>query len=102
MLGATKNGFEWMGRISHKQAVDYQDKIDGRVFGTAFNETDASANIGLHGKWGYSHLGFVLFDDLQEIPDGSRDSATRQFTRQIFENPDTVRQIVSRSDLDSY
>jgi iron complex outermembrane recepter protein len=100
MLGATKNGFEWMGRISHKQAVDYQDKIDGRVFGTAFNETDASVNLGLHGKWGYSHLGLVLFDDLQEIPDGSRDSL-RRFTRQISE-ADTVRQVGSQSDLDSY
>ena len=101
MLGATKNGLEWMGRISHKQAVDYQDKIDGRVFGTAFKETDASASLGLHRKWGYSHLDFVLFDDLQEIPDGSRDSLTRQFTRQISE-ADTVRQIVSEHDLNSY
>ncbi len=101
MLSATKNGFEWMGRISHKQAVDYQDKIDGRVFGTAFNETDANGSIGLHRKWGYSHLDFVLYDDLQEIPDGSRDSLTRRFTRQISE-ADTVRQIVSQQDLDSY
>ncbi|HEY4063410.1 MAG TPA: TonB-dependent receptor [Puia sp.] len=101
MLGATKNGVEWMARISHKQAVDYQDKIDGRVFGTAFNETDANASLGLHRKWGYSHLDFVLYDDLQEIPDGSRDSATRRFTRQISE-ADTVRQIVSQHDLDSY
>ena len=101
MLGATKNGLEWMGRLSHKQAVDYQDKIDGRVFGTAFNETDANASVGLHRKWGYSHLDFVLYDDLQEIPDGSRDSATRRFTRQISE-ADTVRQIVSDADLNSY
>jgi len=101
MLGATKNGLEWMARISHKQAVDYKDKIDGRVFGTAFNETDAGASLGLHRKWGYSHLDFVLFDDLQEIPDGSRDSATRRFTRQISE-ADTVREIVSNSDLNSY
>ena len=101
MLGATKNGVEWMGRISHKQATNYQNKIDGRVFGTAFNETDANASIGVHGKWGYSHLNFVLYDDLQEIPDGSRDSASRRFTRQITES-DTVRQIVSDADLNSY
>jgi len=103
MLGATKNGLEWLARISHKQAVDYRNKIDGRVFGTAFNETDANASLGLHRKWGYSHLDFVLYDDLQEIPDGSRDSATGKFTRQIYEgDADTVRQIVSQSDLDSY
>jgi iron complex outermembrane receptor protein len=103
MLGATKNGLEWLARISHKQAIDYQDKIDGRVFGTAFNETDGNASFGLHRKWGYSHLDFVLFDDMQEIPDGSRDSATGKFTRQIYDgNADTIRQIVSNADLNTY
>ena len=101
MLGATKNGVEWMGRISHKQATNYQDKYDGRVFGTAFNETDLNASVGIHRKWGYSHLSVVLYDDKQEIPDGSRDSASRRFTRQISE-ADTVRQIVSDADLNSY
>jgi len=101
MLGATKNGFEWMGRISHKQATNYQDKYDGRVFGTAFNETDANAFLGLHRKWGYSHLNFIMYDDLQEIPDGSRDSVTGRFTKQISE-ADTIRQIVSNADLNSY
>jgi iron complex outermembrane receptor protein len=101
MLSGTKNGFEWMGRISHKQATNYQNKFDGRVFGTSFNETDANAVIGVHRKWGYSTLNFVLFDDQQEIPDGSRDSATRKFTRQITEE-DTVRDIVSDADLKSY
>lgn len=102
MLGATKNGLEWMVRISHKEAVDYQDKIDGRVFGTAYNETDGNASLGLHRKWGYSHLDFVFYNDLQEIPDGSRDSLTRQFTRQIEEDEDAPRQIVSQHDLNSY
>lgn len=101
MFGATNKGFEWMGRLTHKQATNYTDKYDGRVFGTAFNETDLNASIGLHRKWGYSHLSFVLYNNNQEIPDGSRDSATRRFTRQITEE-DTVRQIVSDHDLNSY
>lgn len=100
-LGATKNGFEWFGRVSHKQATNYQNKVDGRVFGTAFNETDANATFGLHKKWGYFHLDFVLYNNEQEIPDGSRDSATWKFTRQITE-ADTVREIVSDADLKSY
>jgi len=101
MLGAAKNGFEWSGQISHKQATNYQNKYDGRVYGTGFSETDANASLGLHGKWGYSHLNLVLFDNLQEIPDGSRDSATRAFTKQITE-ADTVRPIVPASQLNSY
>ena len=101
MLGANKNGIEWMARLSHKQATNYQNKFDGRVYGSAFNETDASASIGIHRKWGYSHVNFVLYDDLQEIPDGSRDSASRRFTKQITE-ADTIRPIVSDAELNSY
>ena len=101
MLGATKNGFEWMGRISHKEATNYRNKYDGRVYNTAFKETDASVSLGLHKKWGYSHIGFELYDDLQEIPDGSRDSVTRKFTKQITEE-DTIRPIVTDAELKSY
>ncbi|MEP7142166.1 MAG: TonB-dependent receptor [Ferruginibacter sp.] len=101
MLQGNKNGFEWMGRISHKAATNYQNKMDGRVYNTGFKETDANLAIGLHRKWGYSHLSFSIFDDLQEIPDGSRDSASRKFTRQITE-ADTTRQIVPDPDLKSY
>lgn len=101
MLESTVNGIDWIARISHKPATDYIDKYDGRVFGTAYNETDANASVGVHRNWGYSHLSFSMFDDLQEIPDGSRDSATRKFTRQISEE-DTAREIVSIHDLNSY
>ena len=101
MLGGTKNGFEWLGRISHKQATNYQNKTDGRIYGTAFNETDATAYLGLHGNWGFSHLSVSLYDDLQKIPDGSRDSLTGKFTKQITED-DTFRPIVSDAELQSY
>jgi iron complex outermembrane receptor protein len=101
MLGATKNGVEWMGRVSHKEATNYQNKYDGRVYNTGFKETDASVNLGLHRKWGYSHLDFVLYDDLQEIPDGSRDSASRSFTKQISD-ADQFRPIVPDAELNSY
>jgi iron complex outermembrane receptor protein len=87
--------------VSHKQASNYQNRYDGRVYGTAFNETDFSAHIGLNKQWGYSDLNFSLFNDLQEIPDGSRDSTTRKFTKQITEE-DTVRPIVSDAELNSY
>jgi iron complex outermembrane receptor protein len=101
MMKGTKNGLEWMGRLSHKEASNYSNGADGRVYNTAFNETDATASIGLHRAFGYSHLNISLFDDLQEIPDGSRDSATRQFTKQITDS-DTYRPIVTEKELHSY
>ncbi len=95
------NDYIFNVRVSHKQATNYQDKYDGRVYNTAFNETDVSGNVGVNKSWGYSHLTLSMFNDLQEIPDGSRDSASRKFTKQITE-ADSVRQIVSNSELNSY
>lgn len=100
-LAGNNNGFVWGGRISDKQATNYQNKQDGRVFGTSFKESDANAYIGLNKHWGYSHLKLSVFDDLQSIPDGSRDSISRKFTKQINE-ADTIRPIVFDKELDSY
>ena len=100
-LNGNKKGIIWGGVISHKQATNYQNRLDGRVYGTAFNESDLNVFAGLNKQWGYSHLSFSLFNDLQEIPDGSRDSLTRKFTKQITE-ADTFRPIVSDSELNSY
>jgi iron complex outermembrane receptor protein len=100
-FGGNSKGFIWGGEVSHKQATNYKNKYDGRVYGTAFNETDLSGYFGLNKQWGYSHLKFSLFDDLQEIPDGSRDSVSRKFTKQITE-ADTFRPVVSDDELNSY
>jgi iron complex outermembrane recepter protein len=100
-IAGNENGVVWGGRVSHKQATNYQNKYDGRVYSTAFNETDANAMIGLNRSWGFSHFNFSIFNDLQEIPDGSRDSTTRKFTKQISE-VDTFRPIVSESELNSF
>jgi len=100
-IGGHTDDFIWGGTFTHKIATNYKNKYDGRVYNTGFAETDASANVGINKNWGYSHFGFALFDDLQEIPDGSRDSATRKFTKQITE-ADTYRPIVSDAELNSY
>jgi len=101
MLAGNENGLAWRFRASHKMATNYENKIDGRVYGTGFQETDASAFVGINKQWGFSHLNITLYDDLQEIPDGSRDSLTRKFTKQITE-ADTVRPIVSNKELNQY
>lgn len=101
MLSGNHKGFYWLGRVSHKEAKNYRDKIDGWVYGTNYRETDASASFGVNRGWGYSHLDLTLFDDLQAIPDGSRDSVTRRFTKQTTED-DLFRPIVPYSELNSY
>jgi len=104
-LAGNKNDINWSTRFSRKDATNYQDPIDGRVYGTAYQETDAAGTIGVQKGWGFSNLSFSLFDDLQEIPDGSRDLVTRKFTKQIYDGPfDTMnrRPIVSPQELSSY
>jgi len=100
-FAGNENGIVWGGRFSGKMAKDYQNSVDGRVYGTGFNESDVNGYVGLNKQWGYSHIRFSLYDDLQQIPDGSRDSATHKFTRQITEE-DTIRPIVSDDQLNSY
>ncbi len=100
-LQGNNNGLVWGTVLSDKEAKDYQNQHDGRVYATGFKEKDARAMVGLNKSWGSSYLNASIFDDLQDIPDGSRDSITRQFTKQITD-ADTYRPIVSPSELNSY
>ncbi|MDB5144094.1 MAG: TonB-dependent receptor [Mucilaginibacter sp.] len=100
-LQGNNNGLVWGTIISAKEAKDYQNQHDGRVYGTGYQEKDARIMVGLNKSWGYSYLNASVFDDQQEIPDGSRDSLTRKFTRQINDE-DIFRPIVPGSVLNSY
>ena len=100
-LSGNTKGFVWGTRASFKKASDYQNKYDGRVYGTKYNETDLNTYFGLNKSWGYSHFNFTLYDNQQEVPDGSRDSASRKFTKQVTEI-DTTRPIVTNEELSSY
>lgn len=100
-LYGNQNGLVWGTVLSAKEAKDYQNQHDGRVYATGYQEKDARVMVGLNKSWGYSYFHASLYDDLQDIPDGSRDSATRQFTRQITED-DMFRPIVSGPELNSY
>jgi iron complex outermembrane receptor protein len=100
-LQGNQNGLVWGTVISAKGAKDYQNQHDGRVYNTAYQERDARAMIGVNKSWGYSYFNASIFDDQQEIPDGSRDSITRKFTKQISED-DAFRPIVTNAELNSY
>ena len=96
-----QNGFVWGSVLSFKTAKDYQNLHDGRVFATGFLEKDMRIILGINKSWGYTRLNASLFDDLQDIPNGSRDSISRNFTKQITDS-DTFRPIVSQTELNSY
>ncbi|OCX50321.1 hypothetical protein BEL04_23500 [Mucilaginibacter sp. PPCGB 2223] len=100
-LQGNNNGFVWGTVISAKAAKDYRDQHDGRVYGTNYQEKDARFMVGINKSWGYSYLNASVFDDEQAIPDGSRDSVSRAFTKQVTE-ADLFRPIVSADELNSY
>lgn len=75
----------WAFRGSERIARNYNNPIDGRVYNTSFRTMNASALVGYRSAKGYTHLNLTLYDNLQGIPDGSRDSLTRKFTYQVYE-----------------
>jgi iron complex outermembrane receptor protein len=95
----------WMLRGSYRLAKNYSNAVDGKVYNTGFDERNLSALLGFTGEHGHTYLNFTLYDNLQGIPDGSRDSLTRKFTKQVNEGDlDDIkgRPIVSDADLNSY
>lgn len=92
-------------RGSYRIAKNYMNSIDGRVYNTGFRETNTSASVKHISNNGFSALNFTLYDNLQGVPDGSRDSLTRKFTKQIFEgalDDVTNRPVVTNKELNSY
>ena len=105
LLDYSDKHFLFAIRGSYRIAKNYRNSIDGSVYNTNFNEKNISALFGYKTGKGYTHLNVTLYDNLQGIPDGSRDSATRKFTYQIYEGErDTIQQrpIVSDAALNSW
>jgi len=104
-LNYQKNGLQTSFRASHRLARDYRNAVDGRVYNTGFRELTLTGMVGVQKAWGGAHLWLTTYDNHQEIPDGSRDSLSRAFTRQVLEaDKDDVknRPVVSGQELRSY
>ena len=110
MLGASlglayvKDSWKYTFRGSGKMAHNYNNKVDGYVYGTAFKEYNLSASAQLNKSWGYSKTAITYYNNLMEIPDGSRDSLSRKFTRQVSDDGDDIknRPVIADSDLKTY
>nr|WP_262915482.1 TonB-dependent receptor [Niabella ginsengisoli] len=90
---------------SYRLAKNYRNNIDGRVYNTGFHEKTLSIISGFNKANGFSHFGANVYDNKQGIPDGSRDSISRKFTKQIFEGEDDIiktRPVVDEKELNSY
>ena len=81
-----KKGIQWLARFSSKYAGNYQNKLDGKVYNSGFQEMNGSLFLGITKKWGYSHLNLSSFNTKLNMVEGDRDSLGRF----IFESPDGV------------
>lgn len=101
----SKKNLSFVLRGSFRMAKNYRNNIDGRVYNTGFNEKHIAGSAGYTTARGYTNLNFTLYDNRQGIPDGSRDSASRRFTKQTEEGDmDSIknRLIVSDNELNAY
>lgn len=89
------------GRASAKAAADYQNRYDGRVYGTKYRELDLNGYLGVHREWGYARADLSVYDNLQEVPDGSRDSLSRKFIFPL-DDAESVWRTATDADMGSY
>jgi iron complex outermembrane receptor protein len=95
----------WQVNGAYKIAKNYTNSVDQRVYNTGFKETNLAGLVGYHKGDNYSQLSATFYNNFQGIPDGSRDSISRQFTKQVYEgalDDITSRPIVTQNELNSY
>ncbi len=96
------NGLNWLARGTRKVAGDYQNRYDGRVYNSGFNEWDANGYVGLNKRWGYSHLTFSSFNQRLGLTEGARDPQTGRFLKDVPSGDSTLAVPVTDADLRGY
>lgn len=102
ILQYRKNDIGFYIQATQKDASNYQNKIDGKVFNTGFNERNISTALQIDKNWGYTHFFASAFTQKLNMPEGDRDS-TGHFIKFIKINDTTIGKVpVSQTDLNSY
>jgi iron complex outermembrane recepter protein len=69
-----KKGLQWLGRLTQKNASNYKNKYDQKVFNSGFKEFDGSLFLGINKNWGHTHFNFSSFNTTLNLVEGERDS----------------------------
>ncbi len=101
-LGGNEHGFSWKVYGTGKMSHDYQDKYDGYVYDTRFQNVDYGATIGVNRSWGSSRLTYTSFNEKTGIPEGTRDTATGTFLKDVNLHNTDVQQLVTNADGRNY
>ncbi|GAA3958604.1 TonB-dependent receptor [Hymenobacter antarcticus] len=96
------NGVNWLARGTRKVAGNYQNRYDGRVYNSGFNEWDANGYVGVNKGWGYSHLTFSTFNQRLGLTKGTRDPGSGRFLKEVPSGDLTRSVPVADADLRGY
>lgn len=96
-IGANKNGFNWNAWGDYKAAADYQNKYDGRVYNSKFNEHNFGGYVGYNGAWGFTHFIVSKFNQKLGVIEGERNN-NGNFIRPL---PGGVDGLPSQNDFNS-
>lgn len=97
-LAGNKNGLNWNLYGTYKSAGNYQNKYDGKVLNSGFNEKNVGGYIGINKSWGYSHIILSRFDQHLGLIEGERDDATGLF---MLFGGTPLERIATKADLDT-
>ena len=75
-FAGNQKGFVWDGRWSQKLAHAYQNRKDGYVPGSQFQERAVHGLLGLNRSWGHSHLTLGYYHLTPGMVEGERDELT--------------------------
>ncbi len=73
-MAGNMNGFNWNIYGTTKAAADYQNKYDGYLFNSKFNEKNFGGYVGYNGAWGFSHFLLSSFNLKAGLVEGERDA----------------------------
>jgi iron complex outermembrane recepter protein len=90
--------FQWLSRLTNKNAGNYQNAYDGKVYNSGFQEFDGSLFVGINKNWGHSHFHFNTFNTTLNLVEGERDSLGRF----IFIDQNGSKKLATNQDLKGY
>ncbi|MBL4715973.1 MAG: TonB-dependent receptor, partial [Bacteroidia bacterium] len=92
----------WLARISSKTAGNYQNRYDGKIYNSGFEELNFNGTIGINKKWGFSRLHISSFNQSLGLIKGERDELGNFIKLVPLNNNAIGEQSVDESDLTGY
>lgn len=78
-VAGNKRNMNWNIYGTLKTAGNYQNRYDGKVLNSSYNEKNFGGYIGINKKWGFSHLVFSSFNQHTGLVEGERDDSSGRF-----------------------